>query len=91
MRSDESVRKARGVMEDRLEDYHTQPLLRLIFQSKRDALGAVCNQGKDPSEADQNLEQALIETGDELDFPSFIKIQSARNAFAWVQEDLDAI
>jgi hypothetical protein len=91
MRDEQTVREARGVMEDRLEDNHQEPLLRLIYQSKRDALGAVCNQGKDPAEADENLEQALIETGDELDFPSFVKIQSARNAFAWVQEDREVI
>lgn len=91
MRSDEAVERARGVMEDRLEEAHKEPLLRLIYQSKRDALGAVCNQGKDPAEADANLEQALIQTGDELDFPSFIKIQSARNAFAWVQEEREVI
>jgi len=89
MRSDSDVQKAREAMESRI-DRDEYPLLLLIWQSKRGALGAVCNEGQDPREADQNLEDVLA-SGAELDLSSFIKIQSARNAFAWVMEERDSI
>lgn len=89
MRSDENVAKVREMMQQRLEEAR-HPLLRLIYQSKRDALGAVCNEGKDPRQADQNLEDALAQM-DGLDFASFVKVQSARNAFVWVLEERDSI
>lgn len=89
MRSTADIKKAREVMEARI-DRDEYPLLLLIWQSKRGALGAVCNEGKDPREADQNLEDVLA-SGADLDLPSFVKVQSARNVFAWVNEDLDSI
>jgi hypothetical protein len=89
MRSDSDVKKAREAMESRI-DRDEYPLLLLIWQSKRGALGAVCNEGKDPREADQNLEDVLA-SGADLDLGSFIKIQAARNAFAWVMEERDTI
>jgi len=109
MRSDSDVKKAREAMESRI-DRDEYPLLLLIWQSKRGALGAVCNEGKDPREADQNLEDVLASGADsadtrsasavsdssrgasrELDLGSFIKIQAARNAFAWVMDERDTI
>jgi len=91
MRDQATIEQVREVMQQRAEE-NTNPILRLIYQSKRDALGAVCNEGKDPRIADANLEQALREVpNDELDLPSYVKIQAARNAFAWVLEERDSI
>lgn len=89
MRDQRHVETMREAMQQRTEE-NTNAILRLIYQSKRDALGAICNDGKDPQVTDANLEQALREA-DDLDLPSYVKIQAARNAFAWVQEDLDRI
>ena len=91
MRDQRHIEKMREAMQQRVEE-NTNAVLRLIYQSKRDALGAICNDGKDPAKTDQNLENALVEVpSDELDLPSYVKIQAARNAFAWVQEDMETI
>lgn len=88
MRETHEIEQARESMEARIErDSH--PICLLTWQAKRDTLGAVLN-GNDIEDAEQNLEDALAHAED-LDLPSFVRIQAARNVFAWVRDERDTI
>jgi hypothetical protein len=87
VRSDDDIAQAREAMEARI-DRDEHPILLLIWQSKRDALGAVLNEGKNPSELRQSLWQTMRA---DLTMQQYVKVQSAINVFSWITEQRSTI
>jgi hypothetical protein len=88
MRDGETIEQVRTVMEERLERDDSK-LLSLFWASKRDALGAIVNDGQNPVEMDMVLDTALATQ--DMPLSTYIKVQAARNVVAWVTDETDEL
>lgn len=74
-------------MEERLQD-DPHPILRIIYTTKRDVLYAIADGEAAQGSIKRNCDAALR---GEMNLSTYLKVQSARNAAEWVDENLETL
>jgi hypothetical protein len=87
MRDDKMIERMADALETRLDE-KPFPLIGMAVQAKAQTLRAIASGESTAAEIDQRCQEALL---DEMDLPSFIHVQAARNAVAWARSERDEL
>lgn len=87
MRDSDMIERMADVLESKLDE-QPFPLIGMAIQAKANTLRAIANEESTPNEIDQRCHEALL---DEMDLPSFMHVQGARNAVAWAKDERDEL
>jgi len=87
MRNEPEFDAAIEMLDNRIED-GGHPIIGSISQAKRETLKSIRKSETTTRVVDENCDAALRS---DIDFPSFLRVQAARNAAAWAAGDLDRI